>query len=391
MAPDRAPAASAAPAGRLRVALFTGNYNYIVDGVSRTLHRVVAHLERQGHRVLVVGSGGGATSIPAPGEFVPAPAFPIPGRPEYRFSTGLGGAARARLAAFAPDVVHVATPDLLGHAALRYARRRGLPVVATFHTHYGSYLRYYRAGWLEPALWAVLRRFYARCAITCVPSRSMLERLRAHGFRGDLRLWARGVDAEAFHPRHRDPAWRRGLGFADTDVVVAFVSRLVREKGLDAFVDAVGGISARGLAHRVLIVGEGPERERLAARLPGAVFTGHLEGAALSRAYASADVFLFPSETETFGNVTLEALASGLPAVCAAATGSGQIVEDGVSGFLAPAAALVAPLARLVGDPGLRAAMGAAARARAETFGWDAALGLLEGCYRDALAARRAR
>jgi len=378
-------------AGALRIALFTGNYTYIVDGVSRTLHRAVEHLERRGHRVLVFGSAGTGPGIPAPGEFVAVPSVPIPGRGEYRFSTRLSRAARARLDAFAPDLLHIATPDILGLAALRYGRRRGLPVVASFHTHYGSYLRYYGAGWLEPAMWAFLRWFYARCDLTCVPSLSMLEELRAQGFAGDLRLWARGVDAEAFNPRHRDPAWRRTLGIGDGEVVVAFVSRLVKEKGLGAFAAATEELTRRGISHRLLIVGEGPERARLAARLPGAIFTGHLEGAQLARAYASADVFLFPSETETFGNVTLEAMASGLPAVCADATGSSFIVEDGVCGYLAPAEGLARPLAELVTDPALRERMGAAARARAEGFSWKEALRLLEGCYREALAARRAR
>lgn len=374
---------------RLRIALFTGNYNYIIDGVSRTLHRTVEHLERRGHRVLVFGSAGGSPPLAAPGEFVAIPSVAIPGRGEYRLSTRLPQAARARLDAFDPDLIHIATPDILGLAAMRYGRRRGTPVVSSFHTHYSSYLRYYRCGWLEPLAWWYLRRFYARCRQTYVPSTSMLEELRDRGFTGDLRLWARGIDAEAFGPGRRSLPWRRGLGIEDGQVVVAFISRLVKEKGLDAYADATEELARRGLAHRRLIVGEGPERARLAARLPDAIFTGHLEGADLARAYASADVFLFPSETETFGNVTLEALASGLPAVCANATGSSFLVEDGVSGFLAPQQALADPLARLVADPALRARMGAAARARAERFSWAEAMRLLESYYRDALAGRR--
>lgn len=375
------------PGESLRIALFTGNYNYIIDGVSRTLHRTVEHLERQGHRVLVFGSAGGGPPIPAPGEFVAIPSVAIPGRGEYRFSTRLSKAARARLDAFDPDLIHIATPDILGLAALRYGRRRGTAVVSSFHTHYSSYLRYYHCGWLEPLAWWYLRRFYARCRQTYVPSASMLEELRARGFSGDLRLWARGIDAEAFGAGRRSLPWRRGLGIGDEEVVVAFVSRLVKEKGLDAFAAATEELARRGLAHRRLIVGEGPERERLAARLPDAIFTGHLEGADLARAYASADIFLFPSETETFGNVTLEAMASGLPVVCANATGSSFLVEEGVCGFLAPPQALAEPLARLVADPSLRARLGAAARARAERFSWAEAMRLLESYYRDALTA----
>ncbi len=375
----------------LRIALFTGNYNYIVDGVSRTLHRTVEHLERRGHRVLVFGPAGAGPPLPAPGTFVPVPSVPIPGRPEYRFSTRLPAAVRSRVDAFAPHLIHIATPDILGLAALRHGRRRGLPVVSSFHTHYSSYLRYYRAGWLEPLLWIYLRHFYARCSQVYVPSLSMLEELRGRGFTGDLRLWARGVDAEAFDPRRRSLPWRRELGIGDEQVVVAFVSRLVKEKGLDAFAAATGELARRGLAHRRLIVGEGPERDWLAAQIPEAIFTGHLEGDALARAYASADIFLFPSETETFGNVTLEAMASGLPVVCANATGSSFLVEHGVSGFLASPAALADPLARLVADPALRARMGAAARKRAESFTWAGAMRLLETYYFEALAQTSAK
>jgi glycosyltransferase involved in cell wall biosynthesis len=371
---------------RVRIALFTGNYRSVVDGVSRTLHRVVEHLGRRGHRVLVFAPAGRGEPIAAPGECVPVPSVSIPGRPEYRLSTGLGAAARARLAAHAPELIHVATPDPAGLAAQRLARRRRLPVVASFHTNYGAYLRYYRAGWLAGALWGHLRRFYAPCRLVLVPSPSMLAELRARGFRGDLRLWVRGVDAEVFHPRHRDLAWRRRLGIGDGEVAVAFVSRLVREKGLDAFAAACEELARRGIAHRRLIVGAGPERARLARRLPDAVFTGQLEGADLARAYASADVFCFPSETETFGNVTLEAMAAGIPTVCADAPGSRQLVEDGASGFLAPSGALAGPLARLVADPALRARAAEAARARAETFSWEASMVQLDGLYREALA-----
>ena len=373
----------------LRIALFTGNYNYIIDGVSRTLHRTVEYLERRGHRVLVFGSAGSGPALPAPGQFVAIPSMAIPGRGDYRLGTRISGRARVRLDAFAPDLIHIATPDILGYSALRYGRSRGTPVVSSFHTHYSSYLRYYRLGWLEPLVWRYLRSFYARCRQTLVPSLSMLKELRSRGFTGEMRLWARGIDADAFGPERRSLAWRRELGIGNGEVVVAFVSRLVKEKGLDAYVAATEELSRRGLAHRRLIVGDGPERGRLAARLPDAIFTGHLEGPALARAYASADVFLFPSETETFGNVTLEAMASGLPVVCANATGSSYLVENGVSGFLASPRDLADPLALLVADPTLRADMGAAARARARRFSWAEAMQLLETSYCDAMAGSR--
>jgi glycosyltransferase involved in cell wall biosynthesis len=373
--------AAAVPGRALRVAIFTGNYNYIVDGVSRTLNRLVAHLEGRGHRVLVFGSASRRTALPHAGTFVPVPAVPIPGRGEYCFSLGLPRSGRRRLLDFGPDLIHVATPDLLGFAALRLARRRGIPAVASYHTHYTSYFRYYRASWLEPLVWRLLRRFYGRCREVYVPSESMIAQLRAQGLGANLRLWTRGVDTQAFDPRFRSLAWRRGVGIADGEVVVSLVSRLVKEKGLDAFVRAIEELERRGLPHRSLVVGDGPERAALERRLPRTIFVGHLEGEALSRAYASADVFVFPSDTETFGNVTLEALASGLPAVCADATGSRSLIEQGVNGYLCPAGELGAWTARLVADPALRARMAVAARAGAARLTWDAAMAAIEARY----------
>jgi glycosyltransferase involved in cell wall biosynthesis len=213
----------------------------------------------------------------------------------------------------------------------------------------------------------------------------MLELLGRHGIDRGLKLWSRGVDAEAFHPRHRSLAWRRSLGVGDDQVVVALVRRLVKEKGLDAFAAAVDELGRRRLEHRSLVVGDGPERRSLAARLPSALFLGHLDGEALARAYASADVFVFPSDTETFGNVTLEAMASGLAVAAADATGSRSLVEPEVSGLLAPPGQLGEAVARLVADGALRRALAAAARARAERHGWDSVMQALEEHYLELL------
>ncbi len=386
----RAPTPRGDGGAPLRVALFTGNYNHIPDGVSRTLNRLVAFLERRGVPALVFAPTVEDPPMAHAGTLVPVPSVPAPKRPEYRLTMGFPREARERLEAFGPTLVHIATPDLLGFRALRWAGTQGLPVVASYHTHFTSYLRYYGLQWLEGVLWSYGRWFYGQCEQVYVPSRSMAAVLRSHEIAGGLRIWERGVDTERFHPRHRDPAWRRRLGISDDEVVVAFVSRLVWEKGLDVFADVVGGLRAQGLPARTLVVGDGPARAELEARLgAGAVFTGHLEGDALARAYASADVFLFPSDTETFGNVTLEAMASGLPAVCADATGSSELVRHDVTGFLAPpgqSAAFLDYTARLVRDAELRTRLGAHALARAERFSWDAVLERLLGYYREVLA-----
>lgn len=368
----------------LRIALFTGAYNHIADGVSLTLNRLVDFLGQKGAEVRVYAPTVPHPALKEAGTLVPVRSITAPGRPDYRISLGLSADAREDLTGFKPNLFHIATPDLLGLSALRIARRSGTPTVASYHTHFASYLDYYRLGALETATWAYLKWFYNQCRHVYVPTPSMLQVLVAQGITSDLRLWPRGVEAGLFNPDRRSLEWRRALGFADQDVVVAFVSRLVAEKGLNVVTDVVRELDTRGIAHRVLIVGDGPERASLGGSLPKAIFAGHLVREALATAYASSDVFLFPSETETFGNVTLEAMASGLPSVVADATGSNALVEQGVTGFLAPpreAAVFLDRVTRLIENPELRARMGSAARTAAEKYEWSRVLGQIESYY----------
>lgn len=372
----------------LRLALFTGNYNHIADGVSLTLNRLVAFLEENGVEVLVFGPTVEDPPMDHAGTLVPLPSVPAPGRSEYRLTTRFPKDVRERLEAFNPTLIHLATPDVGGYRALRWAKARRVPVVASYHTHFSSYLKYYGISALEGLFWQYARWFYAQCAHVYVPSRSMAAVLRSHEISEGLRLWERGVDTERFHPRFRDPAWRRSLGVGDDEVLVTFVGRLVWEKGLHVFADVADGLRAQGLPARTLVVGDGPARADLEARLPQTIFAGHLGGPALARAYASSDVFLFPSDTETFGNVTLEAMASGLPTVCADATGSSELVQHGTTGYLAPpghAPSFLDATARLVRNADLRARMGARALDCAERCGWDAVLERLLGYYHDVL------
>ena len=380
------------PERPLRIALVTGNYHHVEDGVSRTLNRLVGWLLARGHEVLVFAPTVAAPPMPHVGALVPLPSVSIPTRPEYQFTTRFSDEARWRLERFAPDIVHIATPDRAGFAALGWAEARGVPAVASYHTHFPSYLGYYHAGALEPAFWVLGRRFYNRVREVYVPTPSMAAVLRENGITAPLELWPRGIEADRFGPSARSEAWRAARGFAPSDVVVSFVSRLVKEKSLDVYADAVDRLRDRGLPVRALVVGEGPERAATEARLPHAAFTGHLGRGEIETAFASGDVFLFPSETETFGNVTLEAMASGLPTVCADAVGSRSLVAPGETGFLCPprdAAAFAEATARLVADAELRAEMGAAARARALTYDWDAILSRLAARYAAVAAAPR--
>lgn len=376
-----------------RIALFTGNYNHTQDGVSLTLNRLVRHLQEEvGARVRVYGPTVDDPPMDHAGTFISVPSLPAPGRPDYRISTGLSRSARRDLERFDPNLFHIATPDILGFQALRQALDWSVPAVASYHTHFSSYLRYYGFEPLEGLLWRYLRWFYRKTEQVYVPSRSMADVLRAHGIIDGLRLWERGVDTDRFNPDHRSIRWRRRRGIEDDEVVISFVSRLVWEKGLDTFASIIRELEARDIAHRSMVVGEGPARDKLARDLPDTLFTGHLEGEELSRAYASSDVFLFPSDTETFGNVTLEAMASGVPTVCANATGSDVLVKNGETGALCPpddVDAFVERLRDLIEQPGLRYRMGQAARAEACTYDWFRVMERITGYYEEILTPGR--
>ena len=374
-----------------RVALFTGAYNHIADGVSLTLNRLVEYLERQGVAVRVFAPTVDDPPLDHAGTLVPVPSVPLPGRSEYRFTVGLTPSVREELEAFDPTIVHVATPDLLGRHALSWAQSADVPVVASYHTHFSSYLKYYHLDLLESALWSYLRRFYQQCKQVYVPSTAMADVLRDQGITEGLRLWERGVNADRFTPTRRSRNWRRRHGIGDDEVVVTFVSRLVREKGLDVYADVIERLERQDVPHRSLVVGDGPARDEMEERLPNTTFTGFLEGDDLARAYASSDVFLFPSDTETFGNVTLEAMASGLPTVCARAVGSRDLVNDGVTGRLCPpgdVSAFTEAVRELVQNTSLRDRMSTAAHERAQDFTWDAILGKMDRYYDEVLGPR---
>ena len=320
----------------LRIALFSGNYNITVDGANRALNRLVGYLLRQGAAVRVYSPTVDNPGMEPVGDLISLPSLPIPTRSEYRFSTGVNARIKRDLTRFAPNIVHVSAPDISGHRAVAWARDQGLPVVASVHTRFETYLPYYHLGFLSPAAIALQRRFYRRCDALVAPSQSMVDVLRAERMGNDIGIWSRGVDRSIFDPTRRDLAWRRSLGIADGDFVIGFLSRVVMEKGLDVFCDTIDELRRRGLAHKVLVVGEGPARAWFEERLGDGIFIGFTGGQSLGQAVASMDVMFFPSETEAFGNVSLEAMASGIPVVAAAATGSENLVDDGKSGRLIP-------------------------------------------------------
>ena len=373
----------------LRVALFTGNYNYIKDGVALTLNRLVRFLHSRGVEVLIFAPTGPKPAFDSFGTVIKVPAFPLPFRPEYLLATGLPESARQKLKEFKPHLFHIAIPDVLGYQALRLAKKWQIPVVSSYHTRFDTYLSFYNIGFFEKIGQRYLRYFYRQCVQVYPPSQSMADIISEAGYSDDIRIWSRGVDTTVFDPAKRDLAWRRELGIADQDIVINFTSRVVKEKNTVLFADVLHRLKTKGYAFHTLIVGDGPELANLKKTAPNVISLGTLGGADLSRAYASSDIFFFPSESETFGNVTLEASASGLPCVCADASGSQSIVLHNKTGFLIDAKMpnlFVDQIAKLIDEPDYRRSIGVAAQNHAKSFSWDAILSELLANYREAIA-----
>ena len=358
----------------LRIALFSGNYNYVRDGANQALNRLVGYLLSQGVQVRVYSPTVKHPAFPPTGDLVSIPAIPIPSRSEYRFPIALPARVRRDLAEFKPNVVHVSSPDIVAHRVVTWARRRKIAAVASVHTRFESYLAYYHLQLLEPFVRAILRRFYHRVEVVMVPAESTAAILRGSRMNRDIAIWARGIDREQFNPERRDMVWRRSMGIADDEMVVAYLGRIVMEKNLDVFSEAIEALAGRGVKARVIIMGEGPARPWFEQQVPDAIFTGQLTGTELARALASADVLFNPSVTEAFGNVTLEAMACGLPVVAAMATGSTNLVRDGARGILVDALdvdGFADALETYARDPELRRRHGEGGLAFAQTMDWD--------------------
>lgn len=379
----------------LRIALFSGNYNYVRDGANQALNRLVGYLLRQGAKVRVYSPTVENPAFEATGDLVTVPSIAFPGRPEYRLPTRMSGENKRDLEAFAPNIMHISAPDRVGRLFARWARDRNLPVLASVHTRFETYFRYYNMSFLEPLAEAWLRKLYRKCDALVAPSESMAQVLREQRMNYDIDIWSRGVDREIFYPARRDLEWRRELGIGDDMPVIGFLGRLVMEKGLDVFSDTIDQLRRRGnVRHAVMVIGEGPARGWFESRLPDAKFVGFQGGADLARAVASMDMLFNPSVTETFGNVTLEAMACGLPVVAAKATGSQSLVEDNRSGRLITPGAIAqfAEALRLYCEnPPLRAEHGKAGEARSLDYSWDAINQALADTYTRLIRQRAAR
>lgn len=358
----------------VRIALFTGNYNYLKEGANQALNKLVRHAEnRVGATVRIYSPVTATPAFEPEGTLVPLASVPLPGRPEFRFALGLPRAARSDIRRFAPALFHVATPDILGVRAQSFARRLGIPIIASVHTRFETYPEHYGLGMLRPLVERHLDRFYARSDMILATMPSMAaEMAQRHGSE-KIRIWGRGVDTALFDPSRRSEAWRRTRGIGAGETALAFFGRLVAEKGIDRFAETARLLRQRGCAVRIVVIGDGPARGRMEAALPDAIFTGHLTGPALAAAIASCDILLNPSLTETFGNVTLEAMSSGLAVVAADVASTTNIIAHGVNGLVSASdsPSFADHVAMLVAAPEKRRMLGCSAREEALRRDWE--------------------
>lgn len=420
------------PGGSRRIAVVSSVWIH-VDGVSKTLRTVVKQLlehpfssappggdtalllltpdtGKGGLRAAPLAAEGAAIAAGSPGlAVVPIPSLPAPGRPDYRWAPPLPASAAAELALFKPDAVHVAAPDFLGHSAVAWARANKVCSLCTYHTAFPTYLQYYGVGFVAPIVSAFAARFYRRCDAVAVPTWAAADALAAAGVpRAKMTFFPRGVDTALYRPSARSAAWRaaHAPGAGENEVLILWVARIVREKGIDTFVRALRLLAKDDTVRtpwRVLIAGTGPDLASLRKALPEqdaalrVSYLGHAAGGGLATALASCDIFFFPSRTEVFPNNVAEAMASGLAVVAEDVGVTRALVLHNATGVLVPpalralrgeASAHAAALAWLVDDPAARARLGTAAARAVKGLSWQRAVAALVRGY-DACAAHR--
>ena len=384
-------AVAAAPNSLLRLAVVTETYPPEINGVATTVARLVQGLRERGHALQLVRpwqgqheqaavASGGIDTLLVPG-------LPIPRYPQLRMGLPAGRALRHSWQQQRPDLVHIATEGPLGWSALQAARALGLPVTSDFRTNFHAYCAHYGMAWLAHPMAAYLRHFHNRTRCTMVPTAALQRELAQQGF-NNLAVVARGVDTRQFNPARRCQALRAAWGAGPDTQVVAHVGRLAPEKNLGLLVVAFEAMRRVRPDSLLLLVGDGPGRSVLQASCPGAVFAGQRSGDDLAAHYASADAFVFPSMTETFGNVTPEAMASGLPVLAYEHAAAAQLIRSGHNGLLATlgdAAGFGAMAAHLAHDPKRAAAWGLQARLTALGQQWGQVVAKVDALMHAAL------
>jgi glycosyltransferase involved in cell wall biosynthesis len=371
----------------LRIAYVTETYPPEINGVSMTIGRTVAALQGRQHRVQLVRPRQDADPCGAPAngiEQVLVKGLPIPGYAGLRLGLPAKGLLLRHWTAQRPDIVHVATEGPLGRSALAAAEALGIPVVAGFHTNFHSYSRHYGIGWLRQPIHAYLRNFHNRANLTLVPTEALKDELTAASYR-NVEVMARGVDTRLFTPERRHRDLRADWGVAENGLAVLYVGRIAPEKNLPLLVLAFEAIEAEHPNARLVLVGDGPALAGLKASHHRFIYCGPRRGEDLAAHYASANLFLFPSLTETFGNVLLEAMASGLASVSFDYAAAAEHVQQGANGLKAAVGdddAFVAHAVALGRDGERRRMLGQGARATTLGLSWDHIFQGLEQHYR---------
>ncbi|MDZ4201870.1 MAG: glycosyltransferase family 1 protein [Gallionella sp.] len=367
----------------LHIALVTETYLPEVNGVAITLGRMVEGLLKRGHHVNLIRPRQSRQDVAAHGEFYRetlAKGMPIPGYPELKAGLPAGGMLQRQWQAQRPDIVHIATEGPLGWSACSAARKLGIPVSTDFHTNFHSYTQHYGIGLLRTPIAAYLRHFHNKTACTLVPTASLQQELTRQGY-NNVQVVSRGVDSELFHPEKRSDELRASWGASDDTPVVMLVSRIAPEKNLHLVIHTFEMMRAVNPKAILVMVGDGPARATLQKEYPDVIFTGMKTGEALAAHYASGDVFLYSSLTETYGNVTVEAMASGLATVAYDYAAASQHIRHEVNGllaafndendFAAQASGLITNAARIE-------RLRIAARASVESLTWDHIMGQME-------------
>jgi phosphatidylinositol alpha 1,6-mannosyltransferase len=370
----------------LRVAYFSGTMRRGQDGVTRVLYRTIDALRDQGIKSIffspIVPDAGDSSA-----DMRTVPSIAFPWYPDYRIALPGYKAFTSDLQHFRPDILHIHSPCTLGCAAVHWGKRNNVPVVATYHTHFASYAKYYKIKALEVFGWNYMRSLYHSCQRVYVPSLPILHELATRGLE-HLAFMPHGVDAASFSPRHRSRNWRNSVA-PDGKKILLYAGRLVWEKDLQTLIGACAILTAQRSDWTLVLAGDGPVRAELASAIPEAKFLGSLAGRELSVAYASSDILVFPSTTETFGNVVVEAMASGLPPICAAEGGAGGSIQHGITGFITnprDASDIARHVELLLDDPARLLRMGRAARAYARTQTWEGIFDRLFADYRSVVA-----